>query len=305
MRVPAVGSGKRRSGPPFRQRVELGLLLTPYLIGTFVLVALPIIATFGLAFTNYDALAAPEWAGLWNFREVLADPRFGAALGNSLYFVAVAVPLRLGATLVLALLLCRPRPGVGAYRAAVYAPTVIPEAAYALIWLWVFNPLYGPVNLGLATLGLPAPAWLADAGTAKLVFVSMACFQIGEGLVVLLVGLKDIPPEFYDTASLEGGSRLAAFTGITLPLLTPWLALLSFRDVVMSFQYTFTFSFLMTGGDPYYATLFLPLLAYEQSFDEFRFGPGSVIVLVIFLITAAAVAGLYAFFRAGGHLDEG
>jgi multiple sugar transport system permease protein len=193
---------------------------------------------------------------------------------------------------------------VGGYRAAVYVPTVIPDVAYALIWLWIFNPLFGPVNIVLGALELPLPGWLADAGTAKVPFVVMSLFQIGEGFVVLLAALRGIPRDYYYAGAVDGAGRLGAFRYLTLPLLMPWLVLLTFRDIILAFQYTFTPSVVMTGGDPYYATLFLPLQVYEEAFDRFRFGTGSALMLGTFLLSGALIVLLYLFFRARGYTGD-
>jgi hypothetical protein len=162
-----------------RYRATLYLLLAPYLLGVLVLVVVPVVVSVGLAFTAYDGLSAPQWHGLGNFRELVRDPLFGIALQNSLVFVALTVPLRVLIALGLALLLNRARRGVGLYRVAVYVPTIVPSVAYALIWLWIFNPRYGPLNLALEGLGLPAPAWLVDRTTALPAIAVTALFQIG------------------------------------------------------------------------------------------------------------------------------
>ena len=285
-------------------RGGLWLLLLPYLLGTLVLVALPALMSAGLAFTSYDALSPPAYVGLQNFRTLAADPLTSAALGNSLFFILLAVPLRVLGALGLALLLSRPRRGGGVYRAGVYVPTVIPDIAYALIWLWIFNPVFGPVNAALDALGLPMPGWLADAETAKYPFVVMSLFQIGEGFVVLLAALRGIPREYFDAGAVDGAGRWASFRYLTLPLLLPWLVLLTFRDVILAFQYTFTPSLVMTGGDPYYSTLFLPLLIYEEAFDRFRFGPGSALMLVMFGVSVVIIAGVYVLFRKRGYTGD-
>ena len=282
----------------------LWLLLLPYLVGTLVLVGLPALLSAVLAFTSFDALTPPVFVGFANFRLLAADPIVGTAIGNSLVFILLAVPLRILGALGLALLLVRPRRGVGAYRAAAYLPTVIPDVAFALIWLWIFNPLFGPLNLALGALGLPQPGWLADAETARYPFVVMAAFQIGEGFVVLLAALRGLPAEYYDAGAVDGAGRWASFRYLTLPLLLPWLALLTFRDVILSFQWTFTPSFVMTGGDPYYATMFLPLLIYEEAFDRFRFGAGSALMLITFLLSVAIIGGIYLLFRRRGYVAD-
>jgi multiple sugar transport system permease protein len=278
--------------------------LAPYLIGLAVLITLPALLSVGLAFTTYDGLSAPEWRGLANFRDLAADPLFGIALRNSVLFVALTVPLRVLIALGLALLLNRPRRGVGFYRAAVYVPTIVPSVAYALVWLWIFNPRYGPLNLALAGLGLPTPAWLVDRATALPALALTALFQIGEGFVVVLAGLKAVPDEYHHAAALDGANRAAVLRHITLPLLAPWLLLLTLRDVIASAQSTFTPALLMTGGGPYYATLFVPLLMYETAFDRFRFGQGAAMMLLLLLVVGALILLTYRAAGGWGYEDE-
>ncbi len=296
-RLGALGGQALRRTRRAWGRADGWLLLTPYLGGVVLLFLLPAVVSTALIFARYDALAPPVWVGLENVNALRRENLTGTAAGNSLYFLALAVPFRLLGALLLALLLQRRQPGVGFLRAVAYLPTVIPEAAYALIWLWAFNPLYGPVNALLRGVGLPAPSWLADPGTAKLVFVFMSLFQIGEGFVVLLAALQEIPTEYYDTAEVLGAGGTQMLSRITLPLVAPWFLLIACRDIVLSFQYTFTTSYLMTGGDPYYATVFLPLLVYEEAFDRFRFGTGSALMAVVFVLSGTLVGILCVIHR--------
>lgn len=129
-----------------RSRRQLALMLAPYLVGLVGLVLLPAAVTLALAFTEYDLLRPPRWVGLDNFAALLDDPVFRVSLTNSLVFALVAVPLRVLFALGLALLLHRRAVGVGSARTAAVLPTAVPEIAYGLLWLWLLNPLYGPVN---------------------------------------------------------------------------------------------------------------------------------------------------------------
>ncbi|HNA89712.1 MAG TPA: sugar ABC transporter permease [Anaerolineales bacterium] len=277
-----------------RYRTQLWMMLSPYLLGAVALIGLPAVLTTLLAFIRYDGISTPVWVGWNNFRLTFANP-FDIlpplALYNTLYFTFFAVPIRILAALLLALWLQRQQKGVGLYRAAVYLPTILPDVAYALIWLWVFNPLYGPLNFILTAFGLPAPAWLVDERFAKLAFVIMSAFQIGEGFVVLLAGLQNIPSDYYAAASVDGGSGWQQFRFITLPLLLPWLLLLTLRDIILSGQSLFTANLIMTNGDPYYSTLFLPLHIYEEAFDRLHFGPASAMTLVL-ILTVASLIGM-------------
>ncbi|MFZ5857086.1 MAG: carbohydrate ABC transporter permease [Chloroflexota bacterium] len=269
-------------------------LLTPYLLGAFLLVALPAGISFALAFHRYNGITPPVFNGIQNFQYLRLEPLAWVAIINSLLYIVQAVPLRILAALGLALLLNRPRKGIGVYRAAAYLPTVIPDAAYALTWTWILNPIYGPLNLVLGALGLSTPAWLADQDWALRGLVLMSLFQVGEGFVILLAGLRHIPREYYDASRVDGASRVQQFFRITLPLLSPWLILLSIRDIALSFQNTFTPAYLMTRGGPYYATFFAPLMIYEEALDNFRFGIGSAMMLIIFAVTL--ILSLLAYF---------
>lgn len=285
-------------------RATLYVLLTPYLTGVCVLVLVPVALSIALAFTAYDGLTAPTWIGLGNFRELAHDPLFRIAAQNSLAFVALTVPLRMVIALGLALLLNRPRRGVGFYRVAVYVPSIVPSVAYALAWLWIFNPRYGPLNVILASVGLPTSAWLIDSATALPAIGLTALFQVGEAFIVLLAGLNDIPDDCYRAASLDGAGRGAAFWYVTLPLLAPWLLVLAIRDIIVSAQSTFTPALVMTGGGPYYATLFVPLLMYETAFDRFRFGQGAAMTLVVLAAVGLLIVLTYRAVGGFGYEDD-
>ena len=272
-------------------------MLSPYLLGSVALVLLPAVLAGVVAFFRYDGLSPARYVGWQNFINVFYEPLLKIALNNSLVFVLLAVPLRLLLALGLALFFRRGE--LRHYRAAAYLPTAIPEAALALAFLWIFNPLYGPLNGLLDALGLPTPGWLVQPLLAKPALVIMALFTIGEGFLILLSGLRNIPPELYDAAQVDGAGRWQALRFITLPLLTPWLVLLSVRDVILSFQSSFTAAFLMTGGGPYYATLFLPLLVYEEAFDRLRFGYGSAMMLILLGVTVGLVLLVYYLFEEG------
>jgi multiple sugar transport system permease protein len=291
-------------GPTSRYRAELRLMLAPFLGGMALLIGLPALLTLAIAFTDYDALALPAWVGLRNFDLAFHEELFRIAVGNSVLFMVLAVPLRLAGALALALLLKGRRRGSRLYRSAVYLPTVIPDVAYALIWLWIFNPVYGPLNKLLGLIGLPQPAWLVYSSTALPAIVIMSLFQIGEGFVVLLAGLQGVPRDLYDAAAVDGGGRWRMFRSITLPLLAPWLLLLTIRDMILSLQSTFTPAYLMTGGGPYYATLFLPLMIYEEAFDRFRFGLASAMMVLLFLGLGALLWLVHDLVGGWGYADE-
>ena len=217
---------------------------------------------------------------------------------NSLLFAAAAVPLRLAGALGLALLLHPRFRGVGFYRTSAYLPTVIPDVAYALLWLWLLNPLYGPINVTLRELGFDEPRWLTDPADAQQAIVLMSVFQLGEGFLVALATRQALPRELYELASLERASVFYVFRRVTLPLMAPVLLLLAFRDTIFSFQANFVPALIVTeGGPPPYATTYLPLFAYRNAFEYLRYGYAAAATLAMLGITIAVVVAQYLVVR--------
>jgi multiple sugar transport system permease protein len=265
-------------------------MLTPYLAGVTVLMVIPGVITISLALFDYDLIRPAGFVGLDNFRELAGDELFWISLRNSLHYVAFAVPLRLLGALGLALLLHPRFRGVGGYRTAAYLPTVVPDVAYALVWLWLFNPLYGPVNMLLGAVGAPTPAWLTGAGATQAAVIIMSSFQIGEGFLVAMAARQSIPSDLYELIAIEGARPLDSFRQITLPMMAPTMLLLLCRDTIFSFQASFVPALIMTGGGPPpYATTYLPLFVYTNGFEYLRYGYAAAAAVVMLAVTAAIV----------------
>lgn len=205
----------------FRTRLPSTTLAWPYLLGIVLLVAIPAAATLYLAFTEYFGIVAPEFIGVDNFARMLTSGRFWTALGNSSIYVLIAVPLRVVGAVGLALLLHRHSTGSSAARTAVFLPTVVPDVAYALLWLYIFNPLFGPLTLGLEAIGIPSPEWLVDPATARVSVALMSAFQIGEGFIIALAVRRSIPNHLYESAAVDGASAWFTLSRVTLPLMFP------------------------------------------------------------------------------------
>jgi multiple sugar transport system permease protein len=281
------------------ERRHLLLMLAPYLVGLVGLVLIPFGVTLVMAFAEYDLIRPPQWIGLANFTALAGDEAFRAAVRNSLVFAAVAVPLRLLIALGLALLLHRRASAVGAARATAVLPTVVPEIAYGLLWLWLFNPLYGPVNQllrvggqnGLTVFGRTPPQWLTDPGDAQAAIILMSLFTIGEIFVILLATRLALPPEVYELAAIEDATGWDIFRRVTLPLMAPVLGLLLLRDTILSFQVSFVPALVVTeGGPPPYGTTYLSLFVYRNAFEYLRYGYAAAATAVMLVLTVLAVA---------------
>jgi multiple sugar transport system permease protein len=266
------------------------ILLGPFVAGALLLVALPALVTFAVSLTDWDLINRPRFAGLDNFGDLLDDGILHRALLNSALFLAIAVPLRLAAATGMALLLHRRGRAREAGRTATYLPTVVPDVALALVFLFLLNPLYGPVNGVLGTLGLPEPGWLTTPGWAMTAIVLVAVLTVGEGFVVALAARQELPEELHDLARLEGSSPWHTLRRVTLPLMRPTLALLAFRDTAYALQLTFVPALLVTGTGPDRATLFLPHVIYDAAFEDLRYGYAAAVTLALFLLTLLVVA---------------
>ncbi|GAB4055350.1 sugar ABC transporter permease [Catellatospora paridis] len=281
-----------------RDRRQLVLMLMPYLVGLVVLVLLPAAATMAMAFTETDLIATSRFLGAANFVELTTDPAVQAAVGNSLSYLMFSVPLRLVIAVGLALLLHRRARGSGTARAAVLLPGAVPELAYGLMWLWLLNPIQGPVNQflllggegGRTALGTLPPQWLTDPEDARAGIVLMSLFTIGETFVIVLTARLALPPEAYELAELEGARAGQVLRRVTLPLLAPVLAVLVLRDTLMSLQASFVPTLVVTnGGPPPYATTYLSLVLYQDAFEYLRYGYAAAVAALMLGLTAVAV----------------
>ncbi|MDQ3963945.1 MAG: sugar ABC transporter permease [Actinomycetota bacterium] len=281
-------------------RPRASVLAWPYLVGLALLIGLPALAALTLAFTRFTGLTSPEAAGLDNFDRLFADAAFWRALGNSLVYVAIAVPLRMAAAIGAALLLHGRARGSGVGRVVAYGPSVIPDVAWALLWLWLLNPLFGPLALAASTLGFGSSGILTDPWATRIAIAMMGAFQIGEAFVIALAARRLIPQPLYEAASVDGASAWFTVRRVTLPLMAPAIGLLALRDVVLSFQLNFVPALIITDGGPRYATTYVPLYLYRTAFRYFRLGYASAMSVFLFAVTGLVLYVQYRLARRSG-----
>jgi multiple sugar transport system permease protein len=265
-------------------------MASPFLVGVLLLVAGPAALSVVMTFFEWDLLTPARFVGLGNLRTLADDGVFPIALGNSLWYAAAAIPIRLVAAVALASLLFRRGRGAGAARTSVFVPSVVPDVALAVAWVWILNPLYGPLNLVLAAIGLPTPAWLTEPTVARWAIVLIGAFQLGEGFAIALAARRSVPPELEESAAAAGAGPWTSFVRVVLPTMAPALLLLAARDTVVSLQATLVPALIVTdGGPPPSATTFLPLFVYREAFEYLRFGTAAAATVVMLLVTAAAL----------------
>ena len=255
-------------------------------IGVFFLV--PVAAGFALSLTDFDIYALADFGnlrfvGLDNYVRMLETPLFWQALGNTLYFVIVGVPLSIGLSLAAALLLhsrlARFRP---LFRTALFAPVVTTIVAVAVIWRYLFHTRYGVVNHALGTIGIGPIDWLGDPAWAMPTIILLAVWKnFGYNMVIFLASLQAIPETLYEAARIDGASWWRQIVHITLPMLGPTLLLVGILTTAGYFQ-LFAEPYVMTQGGPLRSTVSVLYFMYEEGFKWWNFGAASAVALMLF-----------------------
>lgn len=270
---------------------KLGFLFVlPFVLGVLLFKLFPFVTSLALSFTQYDIIDPPQWVGLQNYRELFGeDPLFRKSLGVTLWFAALAVPLRVGFALFVAHVLNFKLRGINFFRSAFYLPSILGGSiAVAVLWRFIFSK-YGLVNLVLVKLGLEPVAWLADEHFSMWTIVLLFTWQFGSAMVIFLAALQNVPTSLYEAAECDGASRRQQFWRITVPLITPVIFFNLIMQMVHAFQ-EFNGPYMITEGGPLNSTYVLALYIYEQSFRFFNLGYGAALSWVLL----ALVAGLSA-----------
>ncbi len=270
------------------------LFLAPALLVIGVFFLLPALASLLLSLTDFDlyALADPgnlRWVGLGNYLDLLQRPLFWQALGNTLYFVVVGVPLSIAVSLTAALLLnssaARFTPF---FRTALFAPVVTTVVAVAVIWRYLFHTRYGLVNAGLDAVGIAPVDWLGDPRWAMPTIIAFAVWKnFGYNMIILLAGLQAIPLDLYEAARIDGASRWQQLRYITLPALLPTLLMVSILTMSGYFQ-LFAEPYVMTEGGPLQSTMSVLYLMFEDGFKWWNLGAASAVAFLLFLLMLSA-----------------
>ncbi|HUX86838.1 MAG TPA: sugar ABC transporter permease [Chloroflexota bacterium] len=283
------------------------IFLSPWLIGLLVFTIGPIVASFYLSFTDYQVMSPPRWVGLANYEKAfIGDNLFWPSLWVTLKYALVVVPVGLFGSLVLAMLLNQGKKGSSALRTVFYVPSLVPAVALALLWIWLFHPEVGPINVALSYAHIKGPAWLTDDHWAltALIIISLWASVGGNTMLIFLAGLQGVPSALLDAASIDGAGRFAKFRHVTLPMISPTLLFNLILGVIGALK-VFTLAFVATQGGPNYSTWFFALHIYQQAFSYFRMGYGSalawlfVVILLAFTYLQLRVSRRWVYYAGG------
>jgi len=265
-----------------RQALAGYLFVSPAMLIFFVFTLLPVAYAFYLSFTNYDVFTRQDWVGTANYTDIFEDEIFLTALKNTAFYTVFSIPLSMAFGLGFALLLNQKLRGLGLYRTVYYVPVVTSMVAVAMIWIQLFDPLYGVVSTGLDAVGLKGIDWLGDPNLAMPSIIAVSVWKvIGWNMLIYLAGLQGIPEHLKEAAAIDGANRWQLFSKITLPLLAPTTFFILVTSLIGAFQ-VFDQVYVMTGGGPANATITAVQQIYNEAFKHTQMGYASAESFVLF-----------------------
>jgi multiple sugar transport system permease protein len=267
--------------------------VAPAVIVLTVFFFAPVIMALAMSLTDFDLYALSDFTnlrfiGFENYGRLLREPLFWKALGNTLYFVALGVPLSIGLSLGAALLVnSKLARFVSLFRTIYFAPVVTTLVAVAVVWRYIFHTRYGFLNYGLGALGVDPIDWMGDPQWAMPAIVILAVWKnFGYNMIILLAALQNIPEDLYEAARIDGASSWQVFRHITLPGLGPVLLLVSILTMTGYFQ-LFAEPYVMTEGGPLQSTLSVLYFMYEEGFKWWSLGRASAVAFLLFVLMFA------------------
>lgn len=273
-----------------RDTMSAVLFLSPCMIGFLIFVALPVLVSFFFAFTKWHllkGLGSMEFVGFANFIKLLSgkDLWFNSAFQNTFLYAVVTVPVGIGLGLVVATLIHRYVYGSAIFRFVIFIPYISSVVASIIVWKVIFQPSYGPINAMLSALGVKnLPGYFTDPKTALWMIIIFSIWQVlGYNVIVFYAGLKGIPSELYEAASIDGASEVQKFFNITLPMISPTTFFLSTLGLISAFK-VFDIVQVATGGGPGRSTNVLALYIYTEVFENYQMGTSSAAVWLMFII---------------------
>lgn len=280
------------------------LFLSPSIFGFLLFLLVPSVAAVGLSMMEWDVVSAPVWAGLDNYRTLLAnDPVFWLSLRLTIYYAALSIPLSIIGALGLALAVNQRLRGITVFRVIYFIPVVSSMVAVAMIWRWLYAMDYGLFNLMLMNLGLDQVPWLSDGRFVIPSIVIMSVWKgLGYGMIIYLAGLQGIPTHLYEAAKIDGANRWQMFWGVTMPLLSPTHFFMLVTSVIASFQ-VFDSVYLMTQGGPGNDSRVYSFYLYQQAFVYRHMGLASAMAWILFLIIFVITMIQMRYFQKGVTYD--
>lgn len=279
-----------------RNNVTGYLFLTPWLVGFFLLTLYPIVKSLYYSFTKFDMLTPPEWIGMGNYVKMFTDdPTYVKSLQVTFTYVFLAVPLKLIFALLVALIMNQKLRGIKLYRTIYYIPSLLGgSVAVAMLWRKLFSGDGAINNILRSLFDVNPPAWISNPKYALYTLVLLTVWQFGSSMIIFLAGLKQIPYEYYEAASVDGAGKFAKFFHITIPSLSPVILFNLVMQMISAFQ-AFTQAYIISDGKggPLDSTMFYTLYLYTKGFYYYEMGYASAMAWILLFIIAVLTALIF------------
>lgn len=269
-----------------REALTFYILVLPWMIGLVGFLVYPMLRSLYLSFTSYDLMSPPVWVGLRNYQRIFADPDFWQALKVTCLYAIGSVPGGTLIALALAMVLSQELRGINIWRTIFFIPSILSSIAVAILWLYIFRPEGGLLNLFLGVFGVEGPGWLTSETWALPALIIMSWWSVGGQIVIYLAGLKGIPTALYDAAEIDGATAWSQFRFVTIPMLSPAIFFNVVLAIIGALQ-VFDAGWVMTRGGPNDATLFFMIHLYERAFEFVQMGYASALAWILFVIIMA------------------
>jgi len=260
------------------------LFILPFGVIYTLFLIYPVFQGFFISLHDWGILGSKIFVGGKNYNNLLVDSKFWSSLWHTVYFTLLTTPVLLALGLGLAMALNKEFRGRDIFRTIFFYPYVLTTSVVAVLWVWLYQPIFGLINFYLNKLGLPTHAWLAEVKLAMPAIAGATIWwTVGFNMILFLAGLQEIPDELYEAAQIDGASSIHCFYCITLPLLRRTVLLVTMLQIIASFK-VFGQVYIMTGGGPSWATRVLVQYIYETGFKWYRMGYASAMAYIGFCI---------------------
>jgi multiple sugar transport system permease protein len=280
---------KRRLSPTFWQDTLRGyLFILPVVLGLLIWTFGPMLTSAYYSFTNLKLTGTPDFIGLKNYIDLFTkDKLFAQSLSVTIRFALMYMALGQVFSLLAALLLSQRVRGIAFFRTFFYLPIIVPYAASAVLFRYLYNKDYGPINAVMRALGLPAINWLGSPDSALFALVLMTVWTGAVTTIIYVAGLQQVPEELLDAAKIDGANGIQRFIYVTVPMLSPTIFFNVVTGVIASFQF-FVPAFIMSEpalpGGPLRSYYVYNYNLYDKAFKTLQMGSASAMAWVLFII---------------------
>ncbi len=296
-----IGTGRRKKTERYDNCAYAMIFPAYFVFAVFILI--PIAVVFYYSITNFNLYSPPELVGFKNYMNLFRDADFIISVKNTLFYTVLTLFPQLAIGLLTAILLYRKSKLLPFFRTAFYIPNVMSMVCISMVWLWIYDPTFGILNLILKAFGFSTKQWLQDTKLAMLCVIVMSIWKsCGYSMVIFLSGLTSIPDSLYEAASLDGANPIMKFWYITWPMLRPTTFFLVVTGIVNSFS-VFEQINIMTGGGPLKTTTTIVHQIYRRGFLEFKMGYASAMSVILLAFSILITIFVFKYGSGGQDVD--